>query len=422
MIWFRIGLVFIAFQAAGALNPKTAAPAEPLLARLPAGVFLVDSSEASDPQLATLAQRLGGEIDRVTNSHLRVHGRRIQLNVVTTPTSQDAQRIHRTLAKNKSAPFCFRQRNLVIEYVGQNLDEALATKTSYELGFIEKPEQLTYEIDARLAAIDKADYMACNPIFQQFISLERGGEEAEREIRRLAKRFVFGESVALRSPMLYGSTPAFSFVPKPSNESKESAQVRFRFENLPSRSGVPYVTANLKVTVDDHGVFHDKALPTKLLTAPTERWPADQADIRTLARRITQGKKTNDEKAQAILKWLAPGTNLQYRGQTGSRWGTAKVLSQGYGHCWDFSDCFVTLARAADVPCRQVAGWLYGSSGHVWAEYYREGVGWQQVDPTGGGELRCGIYHIAYFTSDDGEMPIVYLGMPNVRIVSRPGQ
>ena len=70
------------------------------------------------------------------------------------------------------------------------------------------------------------------------------------------------------------------------------------------------------------------------------------------------------------------------------------------------------------MPARQVAGWLYGSSGHVWAEFYREGKGWQQVDPTGGGVLRCGIYHLPYFTSEDGEMPIVYLALPRIETVT----
>lgn len=73
-----------------------------------------------------------------------------------------------------------------------------------------------------------------------------------------------------------------------------------------------------------------------------------------------------------------------------------------------------SVAVAAGVPTRQVAGWLYGSSGHVWAEFYREGEGWQQVDPTGGGKLMCGIYHIPYFASEDGEMPIVYVAMPKI--------
>jgi transglutaminase-like putative cysteine protease len=136
-----------------------------------------------------------------------------------------------------------------------------------------------------------------------------------------------------------------------------------------------------------------------------------------LAKQITVGRKTNEAKVQAILAWLTPGKNVKYSGQTGSRWGTLKVLEQKFGHCWDLSDCFVTLARASGVPSRQVAGWLYGSSGHVWAEYYEDGKGWQQVDPTGGGQLACGIYHIPYFTSDDGEMPIVYVAMPQIKIL-----
>jgi transglutaminase-like putative cysteine protease len=117
----------------------------------------------------------------------------------------------------------------------------------------------------------------------------------------------------------------------------------------------------------------------------------------------------------AILNWLKPGQNIKYAGKTGSRWGTKQVLEQRFGHCWDFSDCFVTLARAAGVPCRQLAGWFYGKSGHVWAEYYREGAGWQQVDPTGG---TCGLKHIAYFCTENGEMPIVYLSMPKIELLA----
>jgi len=51
------------------------------------------------------------------------------------------------------------------------------------------------------------------------------------------------------------------------------------------------------------------------------------------------------------------------------------------------------------------------------AEFYRQGRGRQQVDPTGGGALRCGIYHIPYFTSEDGEMPILYVSMPKIEAV-----
>lgn len=158
-------------------------------------------------------------------------------------------------------------------------------------------------------------------------------------------------------------------------------------------------------------------LPPATLTAATPYWPASDPKVVALARRITEGKSNNDDRAAAILEWLTPGRNSKHSGQTGSRWGAAKVLDQKFGRCWDFSDCFITLARAAGVPCRQVAGWLYGIEGHVWAEYYREGKGWQQVDPTGGGKVRCGLYHIPYFATENGEMPVVYLAMPKIECI-----
>jgi hypothetical protein len=37
------------------------------------------------------------------------------------------------------------------------------------------------------------------------------------------------------------------------------------------------------------------------------------------------------------------------------------------------------------------------------------------VDPTG---LRCGIYHIPYFVTEDGQMPILYTAMPKIEIVA----
>jgi len=46
-----------------------------------------------------------------------------------------------------------------------------------------------------------------------------------------------------------------------------------------------------------------------------------------------------------------------------------------------------------------------------------EGKGWKQVDPTGGNVLPCEIYHLAYFTSNDGEMPIVYLKAPLIQMM-----
>ncbi|MBN1419332.1 MAG: transglutaminase domain-containing protein, partial [Planctomycetes bacterium] len=394
---------------------RCAEPPEPFLRELPAGLFLEHVVEAEAAQAKAIGKKLGGQIHRITNSILRVHGRPIQVNAITAVDEVNARAIHATLEKIKAYPFCMRKGRVVIEYVGADIDAALAIKTSYELGLLKKPESVRYRVIAELATVAKADYMACTPLFAQFIALQNGsGGGVLEKIKELSKRFEFGRSLTLRDVDLGRGSGAHKFQPAPAHSERRGFSITYSFDRIPDRQGVPYVTATTDIDVDGSGFRASSTAPPKGLTAATAFWPADDPRLTALAKRITAGRTTNDGKVMAILEWLTPGRNLAYSGQTGSRWGTAKVFEQGYGHCWDFSDCFVTLARSAGVPCVQVAGWLYGSSGHVWAEYYREGKGWQQVDPTGGGKLPCGIYHIPYFTSEDGEMPILYVSMPKI--------
>jgi transglutaminase-like putative cysteine protease len=100
----------------------------------------------------------------------------------------------------------------------------------------------------------------------------------------------------------------------------------------------------------------------------TKYWPATDPAIVQLANLITKNTETNDEKVDAIWKWLSPGSNIKY-------------------------------------------------SGHVWCEYFAEGKGWKQVDPTGGNVLPYEMYHLAYFISNDGEMAIVCLKVPIIRVL-----
>jgi hypothetical protein len=398
-------------------SPLATRGAEPLFRNLPPGVFVDKSTEVPAAQADSIGKKLGGRIARLSNSIVRVHGRAIQVNVITAANEAEAKAIHTGLVKIKAFPFCLRKDALVVEYVGQDLDAAIALKTSYELGLQEKPTTVRYRVQAELATIQKADYMACNPLLNLFLALQQGTDpNAAKQIADLAQRFEFGHTLLLRNPAL--AATRYTFQPATNGMTESGASVTCTFGELPNRHGVPYVTATMDVTVDDTGLREDTTTPSATLTAATSFWPAADPKIVALASEITRGKTNHGAKAMAILEWLAPGTHIKYSGETGSRWGTAKVLDQKFGHCWDFADCFVTLARASGVPARQVAGWLYGSSGHVWAEFYREGKGWQQVDPTGGGKLRCGIYHIAYFTTEDGEMPIVYLSLPQIEPMS----
>lgn len=400
----------------GVASPHATAK-EPFLEDLEPGVFLKSSELLDEQTNERISRNLGGKIVRLSNSHLIIHGRAIQVNGITASDEQNAKAIHAAVLKIKPFPYCFRRGNMVVEYVGKNLDEAIAYKTSFELGFAPKPTSVRYRITAELATVDKADYMACNPLFNQFLRLDQGGgPQTVNEIKRLSERFTFGKQLKLRNPKI--DAASYALEPKAASSAPiGSSATAYMFARVEQRHGVPFVKATFQVPTKQSGFSATTDKPSARLTAATPHWPADDAKVRRLAARITKGKATNQDKAAAILKWLGPGRNIHYSRQTGSRWGTLKVLEQRFGHCWDYSDCFVTLCRAADVPSRQVAGWLYGSSGHVWAEYYQEGKGWQQVDATGSGRVPCGIYHIPYFTTEDGEMPIVYLSMPKITML-----
>jgi transglutaminase-like putative cysteine protease len=235
----------------------------------------------------------------------------------------------------------------------------------------------------------------------------------------------FGDQLLMRNMSSDETSTTVSLQPTPSKTRTEPGTTTYEFTKLPRRHDIPYVTVTWETTVNASGFVPEETPARSELTAATPFWPSNDPQVIALAEKITAGCGDDSAKVQAILEWLAPGRNLKYAGETGSRWGVQQVLKQGYGHCWDFSDCFISLARAAGVPCRQVGGWLYGSSGHVWAEYYQSGPGpgqtepgWQQVDPTGGGKLTCGIYHIPYFTSETGAMPILYVALPTIEMVN----
>jgi transglutaminase-like putative cysteine protease len=63
------------------------------------------------------------------------------------------------------------------------------------------------------------------------------------------------------------------------------------------------------------------------------------------------------------------------------------------GFCEHYASAFVFLMRAAGIPARVVTGYQGGwtssgyllvrqSDAHAWAEVWKEGVGWQRIDPT----------------------------------------
>lgn len=390
--------------------------------RLPLGFKILNSFEASPNQTGAIAKKLGGRIDRLYNLLLSVHGSRLQVNTMACPDLAETQKIYESILARKGHPaFCHTFDRTVVEFVGN--DTAVAIVAGYELGYKAKPKLAKYKISFDAAGIEQGDYMLWNQLFNLFLQSNRepGNAAYKTRIGLLAEKFRFGDEIVLRSIGPPGTRPVYSFEPDPI-EAKPllGGEISgYRFRNLPKKAGVPYVSVSATICTSESTNSETNRKPEAELVAATEYWPSDDPAVFNLAKRITAGCDTEQQKLLALLKWLRPGTNVKFSGSdVGSRYGVKKTLTQKYGHCWDFSDCFITFCRSLKIPSRQVAGWLYGRSGHIWAEVYFDNKEWRYVDPTGGGIVGCGIYHIPYLTSEDGEMPILYLSLPEIEFLN----
>jgi transglutaminase-like putative cysteine protease len=271
-----------------------------------------------------------------------------------------------------------------------------------------------------MALVAHCDYMVTNDLFNLLLAQQQhpGDKAIAAEIAAKLQKVRFGDVLALRTLNGDGTPIAYTFTPAPAEQVAGEDIGHYRFPKQAPSPVIPNVTVQATLVTRAFAFIPNDRKADQTLLGPTPFWPSDDAEIRQLAAQITAGAATPEAKVQKLLDWLLPGAHLKYDGPVvGSRYGTKQVLAQGFGHCWDFSDVFVTLCRAAGIPCRQVAGWLYGTSGHVWAEVLIDGKGWQQVDPTAG--MACDTHYLAYCTTETGEMPLLYVENPQIEQVDR---
>ena len=229
-LWILL-FVFFANWAQGA------EPQEPFLRDLPPGVYLTKSTTAAGNTTAAIGKKLGGEIERLTNSNLRVYGRPIQVNVITAANGKSSDTIYSAFLKIKSEKFCRRDGLTVIEFTGQGIDEALVKVTSYALGFLDKPDSINYRLKTQFAPVSSLDYMACNTMFNLLASFDSsGGSTGLAEIEELHGKFNFGNQLILRSPLLACGGTKYGFEPSPVSNSKKGPAVSYSFGQLPVNS------------------------------------------------------------------------------------------------------------------------------------------------------------------------------------------
>lgn len=65
------------------------------------------------------------------------------------------------------------------------------------------------------------------------------------------------------------------------------------------------------------------------------------------------------------------------------------ILKRRKGTCSEYTNVFISLMRAAKIPCRMVVGYIFMpdknyEGSHAWAECYIKNYGWLAVDPQNG--------------------------------------
>ena len=420
---FRYPILASALIAIAAISPPrpSIAARQATPTRLPPGFTMLRSSEASEAQRAAMSQKLGAKITKLSNSVLSIRGHPLQMNLINCSTPDEAAEIYETILAMKQHPaFCLNIGSSVVEFVSH--DPALAIMAAFELGFKNKPEQTTYRISFQAAPVEKADYTSWDKLSNLFLAAynDPNNLALKQRVDLTSEKFKFGDAITLRTAGTQQTRPSYLLDPNAAKKTilSDGELTKYTFKSLPSKLDIPCVSLTATIQTTGRAQVPTTRKPGPELLGPTELWPCDDPQIIALAKKITADCNTPQEKTEAILKWLRPGTNISFpRSVSASRYGVKKTLSQKFGQSWDFSDCFVTLARASQIPSRQVAGWFYALSGHIWAEVLYEDQGWQQVDPTGGGLVKCGIYHIPYITSEDGTMSVLYLSKPKIELL-----
>jgi hypothetical protein len=126
--------------------------------------------------------------------------------------------------------------------------------------------------------------------------------------------------------------------------------------------------------------------------APQEYWETDSEEIKSLAQELNSPKNIYDFVVNSLIYDYA---KVELKPQ---RLGALKTLdNKSSAVCMEFTDLFIALSRAADIPAREVNGYAYTNNPnlrplslqqdilHAWPQYYdRDSKAWVSIDPTWG--------------------------------------
>jgi len=362
--------------------------------------------------------------EKVLNQVFTRDSERLQVNLVQMGDAEMVPDAFSLLLEGGGGSNIYGSRdNIVAEIIGDNEESKEKAAQLLEIdvesdGAGEDAGEESVRVSFYLACVDDLDYMEFNEL-SNYLQGYTDGQPVDEGMKAVISAASFGDSVSMLTSSGSRVSATYHFGPGVVGERSEGGVTTYRFDRdaLFTRAGVPYVEVSGELTVGETSMKQGDGVELSdeqvaACTAETSFWPTLDAGVCEIARQAVGNAVTDEEKVQALWRWVR--YNIDYSGPIGTRYGTLRVLSQGYGRCWDSSDVLITLCRASGVPARQMAGWLADlDTGHVWSQAYLEGKGWVDVDCTSD-YVGADSEYLPFFATADGGMPILYLKMPSI--------
>ena len=170
-----------------------------------------------------------------------------------------------------------------------------------------------------------------------------------------------------------------------------------------ARQRVEVVDGETLVRLGRHDLDDRVALPdderSSALEATT-RYNVDDAVVTVLVEALMAQADGLDEQVRLLADWVSETLDDSYARNAET---AVQILENGAGDCTEHACLFVTMARAAGIPAREVGGIVYGGdqqfAWHAWAEVY-DGDRWISVDP-GWNQVPVDPTHVKLSTGDD---------------------
>jgi transglutaminase-like putative cysteine protease len=196
--------------------------------------------------------------------------------------------------------------------------------------------------------------------------------------------------IALPPDTLYQQLYYHQLDPSPQNMESDEDGNWIATYRLPAGSQTTVTAAaTAKLTLEPNREV-PTSTPQPSHLEPQQFWPVNHSTIKDLAEQYSTAEAINDY----VVSTLQYNTQRALADPT--RMGALEVLTNpDQAVCTEFTDAYVTMARAAHIPSRRITGYAYTQNSslrplsliddilHAWPEYYDANKNqWVPIDPT----------------------------------------